>query len=255
MSDDTDTSLIYPLSSSTSRDITYRTGPPDLDEQVPPSSDLFHSFSDNELADDENEDSSKDALGGDFFGWRKWLREYDKQDNSDVEQPAVSDTLNASPSEGPLATQLSSPLTASSLPQTAFFTAGPSPLSPKVIQARRRLKKRVVHDSNSESEPADDKGSPARSPVFQHAISTSKSRSSPTPPTSDEDEVPAHPMQGYNPKGKGKVDPASSRPTVLPLRFSEDLNDLTVAPKKVAHKDKRKKKIRIKVRFPKLCRF
>ena len=64
MSDDTKTSLIYPPSSSASRDSTCRAGPPDLDEQVPPSSDLFHSFSDNEPADDENEDSPNDASCG-----------------------------------------------------------------------------------------------------------------------------------------------------------------------------------------------
>ena len=104
MSDDTKTSLIYPPSSSASQDSTYRTGPPDLDEQVPPSPDLFHSFSDNELADDENEGSPNDTSCGDFFGWRKWVREYDKQDNSHVEQPAISVTPNALPS---VATQLS----------------------------------------------------------------------------------------------------------------------------------------------------
>ena len=277
-SDDADTSLIYPPLSLASRDSTYRTGPPDLDENVPPSS-----FSDNELADDENEDCLKEvSRGGDFFGWRKRVREFDKQDDSDVEQPDISATLNTSPSERPVATQFSSPqgdpsahiptsqavvplnalaqgvlkasrftLTASSLPQS-ILTARPSPSSPEVIQVRRRFKKRVVHDSNSDSEPADDNGSPANtSPVFPHSISTPKSRSSPTPPTSDNDAMSPYPIQGYNAKGKGKVGPASSRPTVPPLQFFEGPNDLTAVSKRAAHKDKRKKKTKIKVRYPK----
>ena len=114
--------------------------------------------------------------------------EYDKQDN---QQLAISVTPNALPL---VATQLSLPLTVLCFPHNAFIV-GPSP---QAIQAHCRLKEHVVHDSNSESEPADNKGSPATwSPIFPHAISTPKSRSSP--------------------KRKGKVDPASSRPTVFPL--------------------------------------
>jgi mediator of replication checkpoint protein 1 len=276
-SDDPDSSLIYPPSSLASRDSIYRTGPPDLDEQVPPSSDISHSLSDNELADDEDEDSPHDASGKGFFGWREKLQKLDKSFDSDVEEQAISDIPDVSPSERPLATQPLSPqrvqsihvptspavvtsnaltqdvfgmslstLTASSLSQSAFAKS-PSSLTPQVIPARRRFKKRVVRDSDSES---DNKGSPATpSPAFPHAISTPKSRSSPTPPTSDDDEMPAYPMHEYTSKGKGKVNPTVSRPTVVPLQFSEGSNGLSVASKKSMRKDRRNKKSKIKVSY------
>jgi hypothetical protein len=58
-------------------------------------------------------------------------------------------------------------------------------------------------------------------------------------------------MQGYNSKGKRKVDPVASRPTVVPLQFSEGPNGPSVASKKSARKDKRNKKYKIKVSYPK----
>jgi mediator of replication checkpoint protein 1 len=275
MSDDPDTSLSFPPSSSASRNSTYRTGPPDLDEQVPPSSDFSHSFSDNELADDENEGSPQDAPADDFFGVKRMMRDYDATHGFDVdmsdiphashsEQPPVTETLSfqrvqsphvpTSPAVAPsnalthdLLEESPSTLTTSPLSQSAI----PQSPSSHVGHARRRLKRRVMDGSDSESEPAGNKCTSAtRSPAFPHAISTPKSRSSPTPPTSD-DEMPAYPMQRHNSKGKGKANPPASRPTVAPLQFSEGPNGSSVGSKKSMRKDKRSMKTKIKVSYPK----
>ena len=266
---------VDPPSSAVSRDRTYRTGPPDLDEQVPPSSDLPHS--ENELADDENEDSPRDAPRHDFFGWRKQMAKFDEMDDSELQSLTVSGFPNATPSRGSSAIPSSHPQreqsphvpTSSAIHLSSPFPQdqstldmspliqdavgkGSSPFTTQVAQARRRPKKRVVHDSDSEDELGNElgnnKGSDTKSPAFPHAINTPKSRSSPTPPTSD-NELPAHPMHGYKPTSKGKIDPSASRATVVPLQFSEDPDGSSVASRKSAHKDKRNKKSKIKVSY------
>jgi len=76
-----DTDVDPPSSSSVSRDRTYRIGPPDLDDQVPPSSESDLPHTKNELADDENEDSPRGAPHHDFFGWRKQIAKVDEMDD------------------------------------------------------------------------------------------------------------------------------------------------------------------------------
>jgi mediator of replication checkpoint protein 1 len=281
ISEDPDTSLPFPPSSSASRDGTYRTGPPDLDEQVPPSSDFSCSFSDNELADDENEGSPHDAPADDIFGLKKMMRDYDEMHGFSVDESAISDIPHPSHSAKPPATETLSPqraqspyfptspavaasndltheLIEGSLPTLATsplsqraISKSPSPQTSHVGHARRRIKRHVMHDSDSESGPTGNKCTSAtRSPTFPHSISTPKSRSSPTPPTSD-DEMPAYPIQKHNSKGKGKANPANSRPTVVPLQFSEGPNGSSLVSKKSMRKDKRNKKTKIKVSYSK----
>jgi len=182
---------------------------------------------------------------------------------TELKSLAISGFLNASPSERSTVfhhiliereqsphvptsstVHLSDPLTwdqstldVSPLIQNAFSN-GPSPSTSQVTQARCRLKKRVVHDSDSEDELGDNNGSSAtKSPTFPHAVNAPNSRSSPTPSTSDDNELPAHPMHGYKPRSKGKIDSSTLRATVVPLQFSEDPDGSGTASKMSAHKE------------------
>lgn len=265
--DNPDSSISYQTTSSESRDRIYRTGPSDIDEEVPPSSEPD--------LDDENA-SLKDALPKFQFGWKAKLKEMDERDDFNVgilsasgsgdvpissptlidqplsprrEKASGSRTVPASPIEFDSLTQdifggsLSSLTASSSLPPSSFAN---SPASPGVVPARRRTNKRaVVHDSDSDSEIANSKPSSSLiSPTVPHTIITPTLHSSQTPPTSDDD-IPAQFASKSLSKGGNKATAAASRRSVPPLRFD---GEPTGSHKKVS-KDKESKKYRIKVSF------
>lgn len=271
---DSDTSTFHTATSSASRGSVYRTGPPDLDEEIPPSSDPSRIPSDAELGDDDDESSPQNASSKFEWGWKKRLRALDSEEDGDVEMPSVSEHVDASELREPSHHDALSPqrpieptshhisnlptqhdtnalaedifggslstLTASSLSSVPIDK---SPLlSPEVAPARRRLSKRVVQDSDSESEGVAAKSSPANtSPAFPHSIGTPPTNSSPTPPTSDDD-MPARPSKNMS-KGKGRASAAKPRLDVEPLRFSEEPSSIVKRTR-----DKHSKKSKIKVR-------
>jgi mediator of replication checkpoint protein 1 len=274
---DSDTFIFQAANSSSSHDSVYRTGPLDLDEEIPPSSDPARVLSDAELSDDEDDGNSrKDALSKHEWEWRKKLRALDSEEDVDVEMPAIPAEVDASESREPSnddalfpqrpihstfdhiptspahhgTTNLAdhifggslSTLTASSLSSNAFDKS--PPLSPEIAPSRRRLSKpkRIVQDSDSETENIANKSSPTNtSPAFPHSIGTPPTNSSPTPPTSDDD-MPARLPKNMS-KGRGKAT-AKARPDVEPLRFSEEPAATVVK----RTKDKHNKKSKIKVR-------
>lgn len=113
--------------------------------------------------------------------------------------------------------------TLSSLPDSSI---GGSSV-PKLPTPTRRLTrggKRAVHDSDSESGASQiNEGTPSTStsPAHPHPITTPKLRSSPTPPTSD-DELQSRVAPKLASKGKGKA--ISTRRNVPQLRFDEGIN-------------------------------
>ncbi|KAG6875568.1 hypothetical protein C0992_003289 [Termitomyces sp. T32_za158] len=243
--EDTDTPHLLHLSkSSSSIDSILRTGPLDVDEEVPPSSDpSYEAF--NQADDDDDEADSEDASSAYQFSWKKKLRDIDMEEDNDADMAGVSevkstskqreegDTSALSPQrhESPDFARLTSfsvekdndALTEtvfngslSTLPNSspaAHSSFGRTP-SPQVTNRRRR-KKPTRHDSGSEA--GESKESTPTTPSHPHPLTTPKSRSSPTPPTSDDD-MPT--LLGQDKKGKGKGK-APGRPDVAPLCFSE----------------------------------
>ncbi|KAF8076054.1 hypothetical protein FPV67DRAFT_1470214 [Lyophyllum atratum] len=265
---DSDTSLIHSARSSGSRSSIYRTGPLDLNEEIPPSSDPAPSYS-----DEEEDNAEQDASSGFQFDWKKKLKEMDEQEDFDVDMVGVSHERDApppriepddksalSPQRPAITEELyvptssvdggtdaltedvfgppSSNLIASSPPPHRSFGRSPSP---KPVPSRRRIN-RILQDSEDEDD--NNKNSSPTSPAFPHPITTPKPESSPTPPTS-EDDMSTHARRDAKGKGKEK---AAARPNVPPLRFSEALGSASaVKPTKVSSKNIRSKGQKIKV--------
>jgi len=256
--DDPDSSLFNSAASSASQQSIYRTGPPDMDEEIPPSSEPAGPLSDHELADDEDEEDEgeRDASPKFQFAWKQHLKALDEQDDFDIDLPSAPDCEDASGSDealfemslvpesskvvgnrttpnSPVAAEhmsLSenvfdgsvSTLTGSSSQPPAAFNKAPSPLSPTVALARRRPNKRaIIHDSDSDSGHSNNPVSPRRPSSFLHPITTPKLHSS-TPPTSDV-EIPAQSESKKETKReKGKAVSSSHRRSVAPVQFEEN---------------------------------
>ncbi|KAJ6539028.1 hypothetical protein B0H19DRAFT_1269396 [Mycena capillaripes] len=207
-----------------------------------------------DVADDQDSDEEVgDASGGFQFAWRVKMKEIDEEmpaDGDDTAVPVAEDaslgtshrhspTIN--PSNDPSRTLPNSPslqyvspveknvfggslstLTASPVTSKAFdnMESHSPPPSPPSIASRRPGKRRAIVPLSDEDSEDDAKGSAPRSPVVPHPITTPKSRSSSTPPTSDE-EMPSR-LAPSNSRSKGKGKPLSSRTQVPPLRFSEE---------------------------------
>ncbi|TFK43271.1 hypothetical protein BDQ12DRAFT_661965 [Crucibulum laeve] len=259
--EDPDTSFSHSDISSVSLGSVYSSGPRDTDEELLPSSEPRSAFlSDN--SDDEEKEGSDDESDAPehIFEWKKKLEDIDKA-YSEAGRSASGESTHATqagfgapflltgPEEGikthpasPAAlgqSALSSDIFGSTLSSFTISSASTRPSSlfpPPVAASRRHSNKRVVvHDSESESElPPKNTSSTSASPVaFPHPITTPKSHSSQTPPTSD-DEMPGQSLFKTKSKAKGKV---PSR-IVPPLSFEE--------PDILSSKSHSKKKSKIK---------
>ncbi|KAJ6510156.1 hypothetical protein C8R47DRAFT_1096888 [Mycena vitilis] len=210
-----------------------------------------------DVTDDQGMDSeADDASGGFQFSWRAKMKALDEEFSADEADSAVPAAADASfrarhssdrpsptivPNSDPSRTAPNSPslqrsppvdqdvfggslstLTASSVASDAFnaYESHSPPASPPPIANRRRAKRRaVVHTSDEDSEE-DARGAIRRSPKVPHPITTPKSRSSSTPPTSD-DEMPASiALTTSRSKRKGKL--AVSRTQVPALQFNDE---------------------------------
>ncbi|PFH52595.1 hypothetical protein AMATHDRAFT_1995 [Amanita thiersii Skay4041] len=218
--------------------------------------------------DSDNDEGSnpKNASPGFIFGWRKRLKEMDNEDDFDL-----SPKNNALSSAPPQATKaaaysLTSDARATIQEDTDIFppTEGlstseylnsdeqlllspPSEVKRDVFDStppdtgRRRVSKRVVvRDSDSESEHVSNLLRSSLNNSSPFVLRTPPSRSSPTPPTSDED-MPQRLATKSHSKGKQKAT-AVSRRSVPPLRFNEDVSTEV----RTVSQDKRKQKSSLK---------
>jgi hypothetical protein len=210
---------------SAPRQSIYRTAPPGVIEEIPPSS----------SAGDDDEHPDDGCSTPKFrFEWQKKLWQIDHPDEDIVEDMPVVSSLFAggngpdntknndfdgcpSPPEQDANSSFASGSgehvpepSSSSLPSLSSPSSqhlSDSPLAP--VYAKKRSAK--MHDLNVERGSAP---SSPTSPAFPHLINTPKSCSSPTPPTSDGDEDSNDPSRTLNQKkAKGK--------SILPLRFDE----------------------------------
>ncbi|KAL0580927.1 hypothetical protein V5O48_001121 [Marasmius crinis-equi] len=232
----------------------YRTGPPNTQEEIPPSSEPAHSSPGHrqdligEVEDEGSSDGDASPVRG--FGLREALRAIDeKYDAEDMEkgdfhekssareanQKAVlkpfpaeqrknERTLFPPVSATPLRPSEDdvfggSLLTLASSSQGAS-NPDPESNSPQVTN-RKRVSRRVNTDEESDGEQDEqEKSSPAKFPIN----SPTARASSPTPPTS-EDDMPA-PKRTQ--KGKGKA--SSTRDSVPPLQFEEETSAVSDKP-------------------------
>ncbi|KAG5644947.1 hypothetical protein DXG03_007412 [Asterophora parasitica] len=242
--DDSDTSLIHSAKSSGSRISIYRTGPPDMDEEIPQSSDP--------LSDGREDDGHKAPFA---FSWRDKLKEIDDRDDFDMDMTVTGEEQDASssrvesddelqrPSQTKKTTQLPTSPADSGIDALAeqvfggsLSTLTASSVSPQKSQSSpqptistRRRKNRTIRDSDSEDDNT--KESSATSPSSFHAPASQS-----TPPTSQGD-MPTNSKRG----SKGKTKPPTRR-DVAPLLFSEDpVSSSTSKSAKASSKDKRKK--------------
>ncbi|KAJ7162546.1 hypothetical protein C8R43DRAFT_1123248 [Mycena crocata] len=202
-----------------------------------------------DVAEGQNSDGEDNDASDVFqWGWKAKLKEMD-EDDADVDYSVELDAQDAShgtanPARSPTITSNDdasrtvpnspslvqfSPMaedvfggtvptvTASSATIETIEDQSP-PISPQPI--RRRVKNRAIVDSSGEDSDGDTKSISRKSPAALYPITTPKSRSSPTPPTSDDD-MPAQIVSASRSKGKGK--PLSSRMQVPALRFDEPI--------------------------------
>ncbi|KAG5726008.1 hypothetical protein E4T56_gene1616 [Termitomyces sp. T112] len=241
--DDSDTPhLLHSSKSSSSINSVFRTGPSDVSEEVPPSPDPSHEYSvSSDIDDDDDEANSEDTSSAFQFPWRKKLKDLDMEEKDDAHMTGVAKEKDASNrfEEGQAsALSLQRPVSPNRLhlPTSivesgkdtlteTVFSGSLSPLttssptahisfarSPSLQATNRRQKKCIIHDSDSED--GENKESSPTTAFHLYPLTTPKSRSSPTPPTSDDDMLA---LLGQDTKGKGK---APSRPDLVPLRFS-----------------------------------
>ncbi|KAG6877843.1 hypothetical protein C0993_003216 [Termitomyces sp. T159_Od127] len=246
--EDSDAPHLLRLSkSSSSINSVFRTGPSAVDEEIPPSSDPSCEYSaSNQADDDDDEAESEDASSAYQFSWKKKLKEMDMEEDNEAVMADVSEDKSASEQREEGDASALSPqthdrpdfarlptfsvgngnnaLTGTVFDEPSSTSPTSSPVahssfghtpSPQVTNRGRR-KKPIIHASDSED--GESKESSPTTPSHPHPLTTPKSRSSPTPPTSDDD-MPASVVQDTKGKGKGK---ASSRPDVAPLCFSEE---------------------------------
>lgn len=207
--------------SSVSRDSIHNTAPPGLSEEVPPSSPSHFS------------DCYTDTRGSPRspifeFAWKKGLRQLDedddlvlntsftsnpKDDASKLKSAIVPTAIDDADVFGGSQPSVDSHSPPHSVPAEAFRLS-----SPQVgMRTRIRRKPRIIHDSDSDSEPS--KGSFSTTPASAlHLLNTPHSGSSSTQPTS-EDDIPA--KVSTKRLSRRKMAP-SSCVSVTPLAFTED---------------------------------
>lgn len=249
-----DTSLLESSFISESRDRIYKTGPPGIDEEIPPSSDPSPPLEDT---DDEKENSARNPSPEKFqFSWRKALLEIDEQDDFDVEMIKAPGTSQAQ-AVSPLSNQReprhsfsspapsdsgSNPLTDAFGGSLTTITASPSSLhstpaktpSPENTPVHRRLGKRpkpVIEDSDED----ETKQASSSQPFI---TGTPKS----TPPTSN-NHTPLHLSSTSSSKRKGKGKARANLDAVAPGLAKET----TETPPAHPQEGKRSKKSKIKV--------
>ncbi|KAJ7499242.1 hypothetical protein FB451DRAFT_31624 [Mycena latifolia] len=214
------------------------------ERQHPSRPSSFHDVADGQHSDEE----AGDASVGFQFDWRAKMKEIDENldaDDEELASPDAKDALHRAPhpsdtdssriilNEDASRTILNSPRLQNSPPVVedvfgatlSTHTASPEafeghslPPSPPPISNRRRKQRAVVDTSDEDSEP-DTKASGRRSPAAPHPITTPKSRSSSTQPTSD-DEMPSRIASAPRSKGKGKA--LASRTQVPALQFNDE---------------------------------
>ncbi|KAK1226050.1 hypothetical protein PQX77_011009 [Marasmius sp. AFHP31] len=223
----------------------YRTGPPNSREEVPPSSEPANSSPSQRLRqveeDDDDGSSSQNASPKHNFGWAQRLKDIDAEfDEKDpgagenegqssvagssqvavleqvVEQRKSEATSSSLAPSKPLSSLKDDPFneSLSTLTSSSQAASHPDsgPNSPQVTN-RKRVSRRVIDDEESGGEQGPEESSPAK----PFPISSPRAPS-PTPPTSDED----MPITKSNKKGKGKA--SSTRDSVPPLQFEEELS-------------------------------
>ncbi|KAJ7122761.1 hypothetical protein C8R44DRAFT_875967 [Mycena epipterygia] len=231
---------------------THRTGGLHLAQKSPRKPNVSRQSPDPDVADGQQSDVEVDDASNSYqFGWRAKLKEMDEEEPADGDDSAVLDAEDAShaaphrssrhspeivpdndvPRTVPNSPSLQqsppmvqdvfggslSTLTASSATSEAFdaFESHSPPASPPILTHRRVKQRAIVHTSDEDSE--DDT---KRSPVVIHPITTPKSRPSSTPPTSDDDEMPARIASNSRSKGKRKA--STSRAQVPALQFNDE---------------------------------
>jgi mediator of replication checkpoint protein 1 len=179
--------------SSASCDSIHNTAPPGLSEEVPPSSPPDYEIS-MSCADEEG---SPQSLPKFEFSWRKGLRRLDEDDDLDESTSFISNAkddqskLESTNAIAPAAIDDDvfggSPSVDGRSPPNSV-SAGDFRLSSPQVSAltRTRRKPKVIHDSDSDSEPS--KGSSSATPASAlHLLNTPHSGSSSTQPTSEDD--------------------------------------------------------------------
>jgi len=252
--DDSNTSRVGRASSSDSRDRIYKTGPTEIDEEIPPSSDPITS-----QGDDEAESPSQDASTSEYqFAWRKTLREYDEQEDFDmdshpleprVDSPEIDNhkipDVPTSPAHDDSSTLINDvfggPLDALTTSPSSRNSSFHDHSSPDIGFLRTRSTKhakRVVRDSDSEGDE-----SQSFFPAQPISIAIFPNPSSPTPCRSDE-EMPAlvMPKRSLKRKGRAKDRAQSSQPESL-----EPVADCTGSIERPKTPREQRKKSKVKV--------
>ncbi|KAG5654679.1 hypothetical protein H0H81_009928 [Sphagnurus paluster] len=264
--DESDTSPLHSAKSSGSSESRYRTGPRDVVEEIPPTSDPPPVHSDAAHTEDEDADAEHSALNKYQFDWRKKLREIDEEDDFEVpltdaqagnvasrssvkvsggDKPALfNESLdNAKKLHIPEPTIESGPRILAEDLFGGFPTKSPTTSPHSVSSSRpgrihRRMRRPVL---NSDSEEEEHNASSQTLAPFR--ITSPKVDSFPTPPTSDgddDDKIPANLKRISKGKGKAKSSP---RRDVAPLDFSGGYLASTSTAKlsKASSRDKVKK--------------
>jgi mediator of replication checkpoint protein 1 len=181
-----------------------------------------------------NEDIGRDEAPGFVFAWKKKLAEWSDQEEPGSSTPNANKQLSANLSRPrPIDTpETRSAATTYSLgsdisPEQLFaiddghggisvteVMSSPPPSAGMGPSRRRAFHRDVVRDSGSESELSNAKLESSFHKSSPFAFQTPNSRSSPTPPTSDDETSPWPTL----PKGKGKMG-TISRGSVSPLRL------------------------------------
>ncbi|ESK93727.1 hypothetical protein Moror_1425 [Moniliophthora roreri MCA 2997] len=254
-------------SSSSLRSSIYRTGPLNTREEIPPSSPVVFSSPDQHRAGSEEVEEDQvehnDAPRRPNFAWRTIMDEIDKGEHdgeaafgfaeeSHAEKPnqeAPSESLSSgqresgsAPASRPSITPHASLVddsfngSLSTLTTSAHQPSSPGEPGSPILTNRKRIikhQKLALLESDVEEEATEES-----SPV-KHPINTPPRQSSPTPPTSDDDEM--HAAKKLSSKGKGKA--SSTRQSVPPLVFQDEtLEGITVASTKSIEKQATKGK-------------
>ncbi len=183
------------------------------------------------------EDIERGEAPGFVFAWKKKLAEWSDQEEPDSPIPNANKQLSAklsrprpigTPETSYAATKYS--LDSDASPEQLFAIDdghGGAPVTEVMSSPpgagmgpsrRRAFHRDVVRDSGSESELSNAKLESSFHKSSPFAFQTPNSRSSPTPPTSDDETSPWPTSR----KGKGKMDTISRR-SVSPLRLGEEL--------------------------------
>jgi len=275
----------HPDSSLTSRQSIYRTAPPDVDEEIPPSSSVDGNDEDegakdatpskcdrrsrakmnHSHEDDVGEDEGTKKVPSFTWDWQKRLEEmknWDEDEGDDL--PVVASVLaggNTLQNSDQRDLDISLPghrdITFSSHqgigPSLASTSSPPLADSPFNPNPPEPLKKRINKD-HSGFKKANILSSPI-SPAIHHHINTPKLHSSPTPPTSDEGEdFGGLPTKTLN-KGKAKETSDSLLNSEEGASPSGTHNFTKIHASKATGMLRRKKNTKVKVRCAVLLLF